>query len=132
MAKFKTAKQLLEHLGFVDGLHNPLYDKESHNYRESYKKFEQGNPEHFQHWNDQDLSSEYFVIDLIKHEVVRDFQGIEGSVEVQVYAVYLSDRAVYKIAFFGPYDSWNGTDYWNEPVFVKPVQKTITVWEREQ
>lgn len=130
MAKFKTAKELLEHLGFVDGLHNPLYDKNM--YGQTYKKFEIGNPEHFQNWHDQGLSSEYFEIELISNEVVRDRYGYDGSLEVQVYEVRLSDRVVYKIAFFGLYDSWNGTDYWNEPIFVKPVQKTITVWEREQ
>lgn len=130
MARFKTAKELLESIGFFDGSKNPLYQPKTYGY--DYKKFEQGNPNHFQSWYDQGLNSEYIQIELIKDEVVRDFNGHEGSIEVQIYEVYLPDREVYTIAFSGLYDSWNGTDYWNEPMFVKAVEKTVIFWERVQ
>lgn len=130
MEKFKSAVQLLNHLGFFDGTPNPIYNK--NDWKNNYKKFNLCNPEHFTNWHDQGLNSEYFEIEFVEEDVVRNFQNLDGTHEYTIYNIYLADRSVYTVAFYAPYDSWSSADYFYDPIFVKPVTKTVTIWEKTQ
>lgn len=54
--------------------------------------------------------------------------GGEGEGEVYYVVYYFKDHDVY-IRINGYYQSYHGTDWYNQPIVVTPQQKTITVYE---
>lgn len=56
----------------------------------------------------------------------------EGSHYYYVFAISKTIDGIshdYLVEIDGIYDSWNGTEWLEAPYFVKPVEKTITVYE---
>lgn len=107
-----------------------LVDSEFENYvSTNYGDFNDGHG-----WDELNNTIRYKKLQSPKvaFELVDSYGGEgEGERYYFVFKIHdLESNEIVYIKFDGFYNSWEGTEWDDDPFFVTPVQKTITVYER--